>query len=108
MSYASKNDLVNNSGLGSFSRGGGGGGDLLGDVNGDGIISSADVPLFIQALTNRAAYGAHGFGVAVDTIGDMTFTRNCSSVGPLDSTATVCVGDASAVSFTHLYVRRVI
>ena len=42
-----------------------------GDMNGDGNITSADASLFIQALMNRAAYDAQGFGVDADTIGDM-------------------------------------
>ena len=45
--------------------------DVLGDMNDDDNLTSADVPLFIQALTNRAAYDAQGFGVDADTIGDI-------------------------------------
>ena len=31
---------------------------ILGDMNGDGLVNLADVPLFIQTLTNWMAYDA--------------------------------------------------
>ncbi len=42
----------------------------LGDMNGDLNVTVADAPLLVQALTNRAAYEAHEYGVDADTIGD--------------------------------------
>jgi len=41
-----------------------------GDMNADGEVNATDVPYFIQALTNRAAYLANGFGLDADFIGD--------------------------------------
>jgi len=45
---------------------------LLGDMNGDGVLSDADVPLFIQALTNRSAFEANPNAASLDAdfIGD--------------------------------------
>ncbi len=78
---------------------------LLGDMNGDGLVNLADVPAFIQALVDRAAYNLAYPLVDADETGnidgsgqhpsrartDDTFTRSCSSAGPCDSKATACV-----------------
>ena len=44
---------------------------MLGDMNGDNMISDADVNPFVEALTNRAAYDLHGYGVDTDLTGDV-------------------------------------
>jgi len=41
-----------------------------GDMNDDGNLTEADVPLFVQALVNRAAYDAAYPGVNADFVGD--------------------------------------
>lgn len=41
-----------------------------GDMDADGDVDEDDIPLFVQALTDRAAYDANGFGVDADFIGD--------------------------------------
>jgi len=41
-----------------------------GDMNNDTFLTLDDVPLFVQALTNRAAYDANDFGVDADFVGD--------------------------------------
>ncbi len=47
-------------------------GGLLGDMNGDGNVTTADASLFVEALVNRAAYDAHGFlAVDADINGDL-------------------------------------
>ena len=43
----------------------------LGDMNNDGNITTADVPLFIEALVDRAAYDARGLGLNASLIGDV-------------------------------------
>ena len=42
-----------------------------GDMNGDDNLTSADVPLFIQALVDRVAYDALPFSVDVDLVADL-------------------------------------
>ena len=44
---------------------------LLGDMNGDQSLTTADVSLFVQALTDRAAFDAHAFPVDADVSGDV-------------------------------------
>ena len=60
--------------------------DMLGDMNGDGLVNLGDVALFIEALTNRAAYDARGFSVDADQNGDV------------DDSGTYDLGDISAFS----------
>jgi len=43
---------------------------LLGDMNGDGDLDELDVPLFVQALTNRLAYDNAYSEIDADVIGD--------------------------------------
>ncbi len=59
---------------------------LLGDMNGDLEVTTADVSLFIQALTDRASYDAYGFSVDADHNGDV------------DRSGTFDFGDLSAFS----------
>jgi len=44
---------------------------VLGDMDGDGDVDEADVPLFVLALTNRADYDAEGFLTNTDAAGDV-------------------------------------
>ncbi len=44
---------------------------FLGDMNGDLNVTSADVPAFIQALTDRTAYDAHLFPIDPNVNGDV-------------------------------------
>ncbi len=50
---------------------------ILGDMDGDGTVDTADAPLLVQALTNRAAYDGQnlttsaGFLVDADAYGDI-------------------------------------
>jgi hypothetical protein len=45
--------------------------DLLGDMNGDLAVNTADVSLIIQALTDRSSYDTNGFFVDADLNGDV-------------------------------------
>ncbi len=60
---------------------------VLGDFDGDGNVTIADAPLLVEALTNRAAYDAHEFGVDADTIGDINGdgTFDLGDSGPLSA-----------------------
>ena len=44
---------------------------VLGDMNGDFNVTLLDVPLLIEALTNRTAYDAHLYDVNADVNGDV-------------------------------------
>lgn len=44
---------------------------VVGDLNGDNLVTEADVNPFVEALTNRAAYDLHGYGVNADLAGDV-------------------------------------
>ncbi len=45
--------------------------DLVGDFNGDGNVNLADVPLFVQALVDRAAFDTAFPALDADLIGDV-------------------------------------
>ncbi len=63
-----------------------------GDMDGDGLVTSADVPWFIQALSNRAAYDANNFtSVAGDPI-------NADINGDVNRNGVFDMGDISALS----------
>ena len=51
---------------------------VLGDINGDFNVTTADAPLLVEALTNRPAYDAHMFPVNADINGDVN-TRTARS-----------------------------
>ncbi len=59
---------------------------ILGDMTGDGLVNLADVPAFIQALVDRAAYDAQGYVTNTDAAGD------------IDSSGTFDLGDTGAFS----------
>jgi len=44
---------------------------VLGDMDGDFAVTTADVSLFMQALTDRAGYDANGYPVDADLNGDV-------------------------------------
>ena len=71
---------------------------LLGDMNADDVIDDADIPLFVQALVDRAAYNAlgHYSPEVVDIIGDLdgSGTFDLGDVGPF-KTAVLGAGSAS-------------
>ena len=58
----------------------------VGDMNGDGFVNTGDVPLFIQALVDRAAYVAQFPGLDPDILGDV------------DGSGTFDLGDINAFS----------
>lgn len=74
--------------------------DQLGDMNGDDSITLSDVPLFIQALTDRAAYDANGFAspigilVNADVNGDVN-QDGCFDLGDLGPFSALLGGPAS-------------
>lgn len=59
---------------------------LLGDMDGDLVVTTADAALFVQALVDRAAYDANGFFVDADLNGDV------------DGSGTFDLGDLSLFS----------
>ena len=70
---------------------------VLGDMNGDFNVTTADAPLLIEALVNRPAYNAHMFPVNADINGDVNQdgTFDLGDVGPLSA---LLGGPASAAS----------
>ena len=73
---------------------------ILGDMDGDGSLTTADVPLFVQALVNRAVYDANGFFVNADFTGDVdqsgTFDLgDLSTFGALSFSATASASASS-------------
>ena len=58
--------------------------NLLGDMDGDGSLTLANVPLFVEALANRDAYDAEGYFV------------NAHYIGDIDGSGTFDFGDLSA------------
>ena len=44
---------------------------VLGDMDGDLVVTAADAGLFVQALTDRASYDANGYSVDADLNGDV-------------------------------------
>lgn len=42
-----------------------------GDMNGDGLVNLDDLNPFVEALTDRAAYDLHDYGVDADLLGDV-------------------------------------
>ena len=63
-------------------------GGLLGDMNGDGNVTTADASLIVEALVNRAAYDAHGFlAVDADINGDVNMdgSFDLGDLGPFSA-----------------------
>ena len=65
---------------------------IAGDMDGDGDVDTDDVPLFVQALVDRAAYDLNEF---INTAG---FLVDADSVGDVDGSGTFDLGDLSAFS----------
>jgi hypothetical protein len=86
---------------------------ILGDMDGNGLVNLADVPLFIHALVDRATYDLTYSFVNADAAGDIdgsgTFDLGDTALfsGPA-STATACVGGDCRCLKTHVCVRHVI
>ena len=82
---------------------------VLGDMNGDGSVTSADAQLLVMALTNRAAYDAAFPALDADALGDVdgsgTFDLGDLSGFslPASGSATALLGEfaAAPVEFAH-------
>ena len=74
---------------------------IAGDMDGDGDVDTDDVPLFVQALVNRAAYDANGFTnqagflVDADIVGDVN-GNDTFDLGDLGVFSALLGGPASA------------
>ncbi len=58
---------------------------VLGDMNGDDTVTLADVPWFVQALTDRAAYDAHNFATAGGFAIDAEISGDVNMDGTFDT-----------------------
>ena len=76
---------------------------ISGDMDGDGDVDADDVPLFIQALVDRAAYDANGFTnssgflVDADAAGDVN-DNGIFDFGDITTFSALLGGPASAAS----------
>ena len=68
---------------------------LLGDMNGDLIVDLTDVPLFVQALVDRASYDANAFPVDADVNGNVN-KDGMFDLGDLGAFSALFSGAASA------------
>jgi hypothetical protein len=65
---------------------------LLGDMNGDGSVTTADASLFVEAIVNRMAYDAHGHATGAGYLVDADASGDINGDGRLD------IGDSAAFS----------
>ncbi len=68
---------------------------LAGDLDGDGLVTTADAPLFIQALVNRTAYDAAFPLLDADIIGDIN-QNGTFDLGDIADFSAMFGGSASA------------
>lgn len=68
---------------------------LLGDMDGNGSVNTADVPLFIQALVDRATYDAAFPLLDADVIADIS-QNGTFDLGDLAGFNSLFAGPASA------------